>query len=47
MLRQLPDFVIEPAVRAALLEDLGRAGEGLGQGLGQGLQFAIGLSGQW
>jgi len=26
-MRQLPDFVIEPAVRAALLEDLGRAGD--------------------
>ncbi len=27
MLRQLPDFVIEPVVRAALVEDLGRAGD--------------------
>jgi len=27
MLRELPDFVIEPAVRAALIEDLGRAGD--------------------
>jgi len=26
-MRQLPDFVIEPAVRAALIEDLGRAGD--------------------
>lgn len=27
MLRELPDFIIEPVVRAALVEDLGRAGD--------------------
>ena len=28
MIRQLPDLLVEPVVRASLAEDLGRAGDG-------------------